>query len=315
MVVRPPRIDRLGAALCLLAGLSFAAQPILVQAAHGLGASVAGVLAWRYALAAALLAAVAGRRLRDVSVRLAAGAFGLGLVVYAGDAALYYASLTRTSAPLASLVHYAHVAVVVGGAVVLGRERLSRRSVIALAATLAGVTLVGGAASDPDAVGIGLACAAALVYGCYVLVSDSVVRRVDPVAFTALLSAGAATSFLSYSTVAGSLGDVGGTGGIGLVALVAVLGTAVAVTAFLAGVRRVGASTASLLVTVEAPATIALAWLVLGERLTMPQLGGAALVVGAIAVLQLPRPPRLRLVRRPAEQPVRAGVDALAEAA
>ena len=45
------------------------------------------------------------------------------------------------------------------------------------------------------------------------------------------------------------------------------------------------------LVTVEAPAGLLLAALVLGERLAPAQLAGAALVVGAIVILQV----RLRL--------------------
>ncbi len=65
-------------------------------------------------------------------------------------------------------------------------------------------------------------------------------------------------------------------------------------TAFLGGIRLVGPGTASLLVTIEAPAGVALAALALGERLAPAQLAGAALVLGAIVLLQ----PRVRLARR-----------------
>jgi drug/metabolite transporter (DMT)-like permease len=68
-------------------------------------------------------------------------------------------------------------------------------------------------------------------------------------------------------------------------------------------------------VTVEVPVTIALAAVVMGQRLTPAQLVGAAFVVGAIAVLQLPaRLPRLRLVAARARVPA-AAPGALAEAA
>ena len=69
-----------------------------------------------------------------------------------------------------------------------------------------------------------------------------------------------------------------------------------AVTSFLKGVRLVGPSTASLLVTVEVPVTIALAAVVLKQHLTSPQLVGAGLVVAAIVTMQLRRRPKLRLV-------------------
>ena len=67
--------------------------------------------------------------------------------------------------------------------------------------------------------------------------------------------------------------------------------------------RLVGPSTASLLVTVEVPVTIALAAAVLKQTLTPPQLVGAGLVVAAIVGTQLRRRPKLRLVPSPAGLP------------
>lgn len=53
-------------------------------------------------------------------------------------------------------------------------------------------------------------------------------------------------------------------------------------------IRLVGPGTASLLVTIEVPVGLTLAGLVLGDRLAPPQLAGAGLVIGAIALLQMP---------------------------
>src|SRR3990172_2667988 len=111
------RGERLGIALCLLAGLAFAAQPVVVNLAYEAGAAVPAVLAWR--------------RVRSMTPRLAATAFALGFVVYAADSALFYWALRLVPVPVASLVHYAHLPLVIGGAVLLGQERLSRRRVVA----------------------------------------------------------------------------------------------------------------------------------------------------------------------------------------
>ena len=70
-----------------------------------------------------------------------------------------------------------------------------------------------------------------------------------------------------------------------------------AVTSFLEGVRLVGPSTASLLVTVEVPVTIALAAVVLKQHLTPTQLVGAGLVVAAIVTMQLRSRRGVRLSR------------------
>ena len=106
-------------------------------------------------------------------------------------------------------------------------------------------------------------------------------------ALTALLTAGASTSFLVAGAAIGTLGTVGGPAGLACLGGAALVGSVFAVSSFLKGVRLVGPSTASLLVTVEVPVTIGLAALVLKQHLTPAQLAGAALVVGAILAMQL----------------------------
>ena len=53
--------------------------------------------------------------------------------------------------------------------------------------------------------------------------------------------------------------------------------------AFLAGMALVGPNRASVLSSLEVLVTMALAFVLLGERLTPPQWAGAALILGAVA--------------------------------
>ena len=296
--IRSP-VRRSASSCALPRRIAFAVQPrVLGQLALGQGATVSGLLGWRYAIAAVVLALVARSLVVALPVRVAGLAFGLGVVLYAADSALFYAALGRTSAPFASLLHYSSLLVVVGGAALLGRERLGARRAAALVAVLTGVGLVSGGASAPDPFGIVLALSSAAAYAAYVLISDRLLRGVDPLAFATLLVAGAATAFIAFGGSQGTLTAVGG--GIGVVAVLvgAVVGTAFAMTAFLAGMRLLGPATASLLVSVEAPAGVGLAALVLGERLAPAQLVGAGLVVCALLLLRV----RVRLPRgRPAD--------------
>ncbi len=212
--------------------------------------------------------------------------------MYALDSALFFGSLERTSAPLASLVHYAHLVLVVGVAAMIGRERLTRRRLVALVGIFAGVALVGATATNPNLVGVGMALGSAAAYAVYILLSDRLLRDADPIALAAYLTAGAAFSFVVVGGALGSLGTVGGSKGLVCLAVAALVGSVFAVTSFLKGVRLVGPSTASLLVTVEVPVTIALAAIVLKQHLTTPQLAGAGLVVAAIMGMQLRRRPQ-----------------------
>ena len=291
------RGERLGVALCLLAGVAFAAQPVIVNLAYHAGAAVPAVLAWRYVLAALALGALSWRSIRRLSPRAAATAFGVGLVVYAADSALFYWSLRLVPVPVASLIHYAHLPLVIGGTVVLGHEGLSRRRVASGLMVVAGVALVSGGAGSLDVLGVAIAFAAAVAYAVYVLISGRLVADADPLAFASLLMAGAATAFLTGAAVHGSLTSVGGPLGLAAVVETALVGSVVAVGAFLAGMRRIGASKAALLITVEVPIGIALSAVVLGQRLAPAQLAGAAVVLLGIGVLQWRRRPRLRVVR------------------
>jgi drug/metabolite transporter (DMT)-like permease len=291
------RSHALGIALSIGSGLAFAVQPVLGQLALDRGAAITSLLGWRYAVAAVVLVFIARRRLSSMPLWAAGSAFALGVALYAGDSALFYAALGRTSAPFATLLHYAYLVVVVGTAALLGREPLGARRVAALGAVIVGVALVGGGAGAPDALGIALALASALACAAYVLVSDRILVGVDPVAFATPLVAGAAAAFLVFGATTGRLTTL--SGGVGVVAVLvgALLGTVFAMSAFLAGMRLLGPGTASLLATVEVPAGVALAALALGERLAPAQLAGAVLVLAAIVLLQV----RVRLSRRRAQ--------------
>ena len=201
---------RLGAVLALTSGVAFAVQPVLGQLALEGGASIAGLLGWRYALAAVVLAAVARRSLAAMRRWTAVAAFGLGVVLDAADAAFFYAALeadlerhsrrrstTRTSRSSSARRP------------LLGRERLEARRAAALVGVLLGAPLVSGG-GIPDAVGIALALAAAGAYASYILVSDQLLRDTDPMAFAALLTGGVAAAFLVFGSVTGNVVRVGG---------------------------------------------------------------------------------------------------------
>jgi drug/metabolite transporter (DMT)-like permease len=280
--------ERVGAALCLVAAASFAVQPLLVKLAFDGGASVVSVGALRFALAAAVLAALARRTLAVTSLRILLPPFVLGLTLYGLETGLFFASIERIDVSLASLLMCSYPAIVVAGAVLLGRERASKRRVAALVVALAGVllALAGGVGGALDPVGIALALAASVIYASYVLVSDRLLGTTEPLVLATMLCAGAATAFALGGAATGSLAVALPPTGLLLVAAIAILATVLPIAAFLGGVRRLGPSRATIPGTIEPPLTIGLSALVFGERLTPVQLLGAVLVVSAIVIVQ-----------------------------
>jgi len=286
-----------GIAFCLLSAAGFGAMGIFGKLAYDEGATVGTLLSVRFAWAAVLfwvVVALTGRlgALRLVGRRDLLLALGLGAFGYAAQAGAYFAALDRLDASLLSLLLYTFPVMVALAAAALGRERLTRRVVAALAAACAGgVFVLGGAPSGAlDPLGTALGLTAAVVYSAYILTSSGVSARLDPLLLSALVVTGAAFTLTVAGVATGDL-DPGAVspGGYGWLGAIAVVSTVGAITLFFAGLGRVGPTTASIVSTFEPVTAIGLAAAVFGESLSATQLGGAALVLGAVVVLGVGR--------------------------
>jgi drug/metabolite transporter (DMT)-like permease len=295
-----------GVILCLGSAAAFGAMGIFGKLAYGEGATVGTLLAWRFMLAAllfwlVLLATGGARVLRTVARRDVGIALALGAVGYGAQAGAYFAALERIDASLLGLLVYTFPVIVTVAAIVLGRERGTRRTAASLVLASGGLVLVlaGAATGGVDALGAVLGLGAAVVYSTYILSSEGVASRLGPLPLGALVCTGAATTLTIASLAAGDLqpGDVS-LAGAGWLACLAAVSTVGAIALFFAGLRRVGPSAASILSTLEPVVTVALAFVVFGESLGPAQLFGGALVLAAVVAVRAPArivvaPPRL----------------------
>lgn len=296
-----------GILICVASAASFGAMAIFGKLAYEEGATVGTLLALRFALAAALfwalVAATGGlRRVRALGRRDLAGGLALGAFGYSAQAGAYFAALTRLDASLLSLLLYTFPAMVTVAAIALGRERASRRTAGALALASSGLVLVlaGAGAGALDPLGTALGLVAAVIYTTYILSSSALAGRTDPLVLSALVCTGAAATLTLASAALGDLRPGALTpAGLGWLAAIAVVSTVAAVSLFFAGLRRVGATTASIVSTAEPVTTVLLAFVVFGETLSPVQLAGGALVLGAVVALSAPAR-RLAAVPAPA---------------
>jgi drug/metabolite transporter (DMT)-like permease len=120
-------------------------------------------------------------------------------------------------------------------------------------------------------------------------------RRLEPLQLAALVCAGAAIALGGAGAATGQLTvDISARGAL-LVAALAVGSTALPHGAFLFGVRLLGATRASIVMTLEPVATAGIAALALGTVVTPPQMvGGALVVAGAIVAQRRSRAERTR---------------------
>jgi drug/metabolite transporter (DMT)-like permease len=288
--------EREGLLLCLLSAAGFAAMPIFARQAYATGIELTPLLALRFVMAAAMLWALVLLRRRPLgSPRgLVLGA-ALGFGGYALQAGLYFGAIQRIDVGLASLLLYAYPSLVTLAAFALRRESPTRRKLGALALASSGVVLVlaGGGTGSIDWLGVAMALACAGFYTVFILGSERASAKTPAVPFAASVATGAAVTFAIAALFAGGVHASGE--GVMWAAVIALFSTVMPIVMFVAGLARVGASTAAIASTVEPALTVALAWIVLGETLGPLQLAGGALVLSAVVLLQLrPRATMLR---------------------
>lgn len=279
----------LGVGLALVSATAFGVLPVLTKIVYEDGADPVGVLAVRFALAALVLQVLARvRGERRPAGRVLVVLLALGGVGYVGQSLCYFFALERISAGLTALLLYFYPALVVvlGALVFRHRPRVLALGCV-LTATV-GTALTIGPVPGGQGTGVLLGLCAALIYATYILVSSRIVG-VGPFATAAwVLTAGAVVMGLLALVTRPQL-PTAPRAWLALVA-VALVGTVVAVTTFFAALALLGPSDTAVVSTVEPVVSIAVAALVLGERLSPLQLAGGAVVLLAVGVLARARP-------------------------
>jgi drug/metabolite transporter (DMT)-like permease len=287
--------ERRGLAECAGSAAAFGSVGVLVAVARHEHVGTATLLASRYALGAIVLWLVVlflRRPLPDL--RSALAAVGLGATTFAAASGLYLASIEQMGAGPAGVVSYCYPVLVMAGAIMLGRERLSRRGTAAIALAVSGVGLLvaGAGLGAINAQGTLLAFGSASLYTVYVLASAALRDHVEPLALATLVATGAAGAFAAAHAAHGGAPIHTPTAALAVAAL-ALVPTAFAVSAFLAGLGRIGPARASIASSVEPAVAVACGVLILGERLVAAQFLGAALVIAAVLAIELRRLPRI----------------------
>ncbi|MFE5844457.1 DMT family transporter [Streptomyces niveus] len=297
-----------GLGLALLSAFAFGGSGVAAKPLIEAGLDPLHVVWLRVAGAALVMLPVAWRH-RDLVRRRPALLVGFGLFAVAGVQAFYFASLSRIPVGVALLVEY------LAPALVLLWVRFVRRRPVSRAAAVGVVLAVGGLACvvevwaglSFDVIGLLLALGAACCQVGYFLLSDQggdpadPAEAVDPLGViayglligTLVLTVIAQPWGMDFALLTGGV-DMGGSdvaaplllGWIVLVATVLAYGTGVV------SVRRLSPQVAGVVACLEAVIATVLAWVLLGEHLSAPQiLGGFVVLVGAfIAQTSTPQP-------------------------
>jgi len=285
---------RRGLALLLASSMAFGAMPILAKLAYSEGLQPSGLLAYRFAIAAVLLQLIAPRGQPAPAIRTRLVLWGLG-AVFSVNAILYFSALSLAPASVVVLLFYIYPVVVALMSAGAGLERLTVRGLAAalLAAVGAGLTAASAPALGGRA-GEWLALGAAVVFSLYVVLGGIWASEVPSETATRHVVQAAAAVFAVVASASGALRVTWTPTMAASVFAIATLCTVLALRAFLAGLARLGPPASAVVNAFEIPITMTLAVMFLGERISLWQGLGAALIGGAILLrtgrLLRPRP-------------------------
>jgi drug/metabolite transporter (DMT)-like permease len=207
----------------------------------------------------------------------------MGAIGYVGQSFSYLTAIKFASAGLVALLLYLYPAFVAILSMIFLKEKLTRFKLLALALATLGAALT----ANPEGgqwQGILLAISAALIYSVYIIVGAGVMQRVSAVQSSTVIFASAGIVYAALTALRGAHFPHTWNGWSALGGLV-LMATVIPVVTFLAGLKRIGPTSASMLSTLEPVVTVLLAAWLFGESLSPIILSGGALILAAVLLL------------------------------
>ncbi|MFE3660056.1 DMT family transporter [Streptomyces sp. NPDC059165] len=306
-----------GLGLALASAFAFGGSGVAAKPLIEAGLDPLHVVWLRVAGAAVVMLPVAWRH-RDLLIRKPVLLAGFGLLAVAGVQACYFAAISRIPVGVALLIEY------LAPALVLAWVRFVQHRPVTRAAALGVVLAVGGLACVVevwsglgfDVVGIVLALGAACCQVGYFVLSDQGGDGADApdplgvIAFGLIIGALVLTAVarpweMEWAVLGGSAGmDGRSVPAVLLLGWIVLVATVVAYVTGVVSVRRLSPQVAGVVACLEAVIATVLAWVLLGEHLSAPQIvGGTVVLVGAfIAQSSTPRAPSGPVAEGPGPQ-------------
>ncbi|GGO84474.1 EamA family transporter [Wenjunlia tyrosinilytica] len=284
-----------GLSLALISALAFGGSGVAAKPLIEAGLDPLHVV-WLRAAGAALVMLPLAWRHRDLVVRRPALLLGFGLLAVAGVQACYFAAISRIPVGVALLIEYLGPALVLGWVRFVQHKPISRSAAVGVVLAVSGLACVveiwSGLAFD--VLGLLLGLGAACCQAGYFILADhgsSGDDRADPLGVSAFgLMIGAAVLTVVARPWGMEWGALGrqvamGDHAVPAVLLLGWLVLVATVLAYLTGVvsvRRLSPQIAGVVACLEAVIATVLAWFLLGEHLSGPQLvGGFVVLLGA----------------------------------
>jgi drug/metabolite transporter (DMT)-like permease len=218
----------------------------------------------------------------------------LGLSIALVNAA-YYLAIDHLDVAVAIVLQYTAPALVVLWTAATLRRKPAPEILTALIAAVIGVVLVVelplGGVGRLDTIGLLFGLASAALFAAYTLLGERAEQAYGPAGAMVRAFAVATVFWIAFQIPRGWPAELFRAANVPEVAFVGVAGTLTPFLLYVWAVRHLRAERTTIVATLEPVLAALFAWVFLDEALSPMQIGGGALVIAAIAVLQIRRKP------------------------
>ncbi|MBI3041451.1 MAG: DMT family transporter [Betaproteobacteria bacterium] len=286
-----------GLALAIGGVIFFSLRPIFIKLAYAWVTDPVTLLALRMVFSVPFFVAAAlwvrhGAEHRPLAGREFAAVCGLGLLSYYLASFLDFLGLQYIAAGLGRLLQFIYPTIVVVLSAVFLRKGVTRREIVALAVTYAGLVLVFSHALEGGQrdfwLGAGLVFGGAACYAVYLVAGAEVIARVGSMRFTAYAMSAASAACIVQFFLLRPLSALDLPAPVyGYAIAMAVVSTAIPAFMISEALKRIGANSVAIIGALGPVTAIVFGWLGLEEAMTPLQLAGSALVLVGVVVISL----------------------------
>jgi drug/metabolite transporter (DMT)-like permease len=286
----------LGVVFALLAAVGFSAKAILVKLAYLDSVDAVTLLALRMVFSVPFFIGVAIWARRQHAEPLNTHdrllVLGLGLVGYYLSSYLDFLGLEYISAGLERLILFLYPTMTVIISAVLYKRAIGKMVIAAMALSYAGIALVFlhdvGAKEGSIVLGASLVFASTLSYSIYLVGAGHAIARIGTMRFTAYASLVASAACVLQFAVMRPLTALELPLRVYELSIaMAIFSTVLPVFMLSFAIRRIGSGSASLIGSIGPVSTIFMAYVILGESLSLLQIAGSALVLCGVLIISL----------------------------
>jgi len=281
--------EKLGLILTLISATGFGAMPIFAKLAYQNNATTTTILVFRFNVAAIILWVYLyiTKQLIPVSKNTILHLIVVGVVGYGIESIAYLTCVKLASASLAGILLYLHPILVYLTLILLKKDNFSWNKITALLFSFLGLILVlGSAFINTNIWGVLAGLMAAFAYTFYVVGGDKCMKIVPPLQGTAIVITCSALTYLIVAVFQNQRLIPYTLHAYLWLLLITLFSTVIAVGFFWLGVSMIGPTKATIICTTEPLITVFLAYIFLGEKLSIIQSFGCIFIILSIIILK-----------------------------